>query len=145
MIKQLSLICFVFLLTGQACAEKTSVDIPLSIDNIQTHRVDKSLIRIIQYNMELLPRLEIELLATPEIKLIQKLVVEKIKLKNQTIDFSDSSGSYIESLVLEDGVIKFSVEHSFSGASGGEIFLDCAISVKGNKIFQPDCSEKVGE
>jgi len=59
MIKKLSLFPLMFLLAGQACAEKNSSEIPLSIDTIQTHRADKSLIRIIQHNMEIMPRLEI--------------------------------------------------------------------------------------
>ena len=73
------------------------------------------------------------------------LVIDKLKLKNRTIDFSDSSGTHIESLEIKSGVINFSVEHFYSGSSGGEIFLICSIDVKGNKISQPDCSEKEGE
>lgn len=145
MIKKIALLYFVVLFSGSACAEKSISEIPLSVDSVQTHRVNKSLIRIIQHNMEMLPRLEIQRLSTPDVKLAEKLVIEKIKLKSQMIDFSDSSGTFIDSLVLENGVIKFSIEHSYSGASGGEIFLDCTLDVKGNKFSQPVCVEKEGE
>jgi len=145
MIKKITLLYFMVLFSGSACAEKSISEIPLSVDSVQTHRVNKNLIRIIQHNMEMLPRLEIQRLSTPDVKLVEKLVIEKIKLQNQVIDFSDSSGTFIDSLVLENGVIKFSIEHSYSGTSGGEIFLDCTLDVKGNQFSQPVCVEKEGE
>jgi len=145
MIKKIALLYFVVLFSGCASAEISISEIPLSVDSVQTYRVNKSLIRIIQHNMEMSPRLEIQRLSTPGIKLVEELIIENIKLKNQMIDFSDSSGTYIESLVLANGVIKFSIEHFFSGSSGGEIFIDCTLDVKGNQFSQPVCVEKEGK
>lgn len=145
--KQMVILPLFLLLSGQACADKHSTEqslaqIPLSVDSVETHRVDKSLIRIIQYNMELNPRLEIERLTTPDVTLAQKVIIEKIKLKNETIDFKDSSGTYIESLNLKKGIISFTIEHSYPDISGGEIFLECQINVKDNNIAHPVCAEK---
>ncbi len=90
MLKKLLLLSFIFVFSLPAFSQELKSDIPLSVDNVQTHRVADSLIKIIQYNMEFTPKLVIQRLEIPKLKLSQQLVIDKIKIKNRVINFSHS-------------------------------------------------------
>ena len=142
MLKKLSLLLITLSLSQFACAEKISATIPLGINHVQTKRVSDSVIRIIKYNMEIVPRLVIERLETPKYKLAEKLVIEKVTLGNKLINFKDSAGTYVDNMSFKKGVFHFTVEHYFGGTSGGEIMLKCKVDVKNNKIKSPICVRK---
>lgn len=140
--KKLLLLSFISIFSFPAFSEKLISDIPLSVDSVQTHRVADSLIQIIQYNMEFTPKLVIQRLDTPKLKLLQQQVIDKIKTKNKMIDLNHSAGTFIESLALKKGVIIFTIQHYYAGSSGGEITLNCKVDVNNNKISKPTCVEK---
>lgn len=127
--------------SGVACAGVVSSSIPLAVDSVRTDRVDDSLVRIIQYNMEMLPKIEFELLSTPDVLLVNKLVVDKVKVGNEMIDFTRSAGVSVSDVELNNGVIHFAVDYFYPGSSGGEINFSCMIDVKGNKLASPVCVE----
>ena len=139
---KLLLLSFIFIFSLPAFSEKLKSNIPLSVDSIQTHRVADSLIQVIQYNMEFTPKLVIQRLGTPKLKLLQQQVIDKIKIKNKMIDFNHSAGTFIESLALKEGVIIFTIQHYNAGSSGGEITLNCKVDVTNNNISEPTCIEK---
>lgn len=121
-----------------ACPEN---EIPLSVDGIETHRVGDNLVRIISYNTEMEPKLEIELLATPKLKLKKKLVINKVKLNNEVIDFTDSAGVFISDFQLKDEAVTFSVDYFYRKGSG-ELIMSCSVSAKNNDLSTPVCMEK---
>ncbi len=92
--------------------------------------------------MEFTPKLVIQRLEIPKLKLSQQLVIDKLKIKNRIIDFNHSAGTFIESLILKRGVVMFTLVHYFAGSSGGEITLNCKIDVNNNHISNPICVEK---
>lgn len=92
--------------------------------------------------MEFTPKLVIQRIETPKLKLSQQKVIDKIKIKNRTIDFNHSAGTFIESLDMIKGVIKFTVIHYYASSSGGEITLNCKVDVNNNHISNPSCVEK---
>lgn len=142
MLQKIILVSFCCILSAPVISGNLKSDIPLSIDSVQTHRVADSLIRIIRYNMEFTPKLVIQRIETPKLKLSQQLIINKLKIKDKIIDFNHSAGTFIESLNLIKGIVKFTVMHYYPGTSGGEITLNCKVDVNNNKISNPICKEK---
>ena len=142
MLKKLSLLLISFSLSQFACAEKMTATIPLGINHVQTQRVADSVIRIIKYNMEVMPRLVIERLETPKYKLAEKIIIEKVNLGDRLINFKNSAGTYIDEMAFKKGFFYFTVEHYFGGTSGGGIRLNCKVDVNNNKIKKPVCLRK---
>ena len=91
--------------------------IPLSISTVASYRVDEKLVRIIEYNTALVPRLEIELIKVPGRVLLAKLVVDRIRVnhegKNLLLDFEQSAGVGIDSVMVDKNKkqIRFNVEY----------------------------------
>jgi len=115
--------------------------IPLSVTDVKTQLIDKNLIRIIQYNTEAEPKLIIERLARPRLKVIENLVIKKVKVGDKYIDFEESAGVFIESMKVVKNSIKFSVYFVFSGKGGGSIDFECAVKVDNDKLAIPKCNE----
>lgn len=115
--------------------------IPVSISEVKTQLIDKNLIRIIQYNTEVEPKLVIERLSRPRLNVIEKLVIKKVKVGNRKIDFEDTAGVFVESIKVIKNNIKFSVYFVFSGKGGGAIDFDCIVKVNNDKFSRPKCIE----
>lgn len=142
MFKKSFLLLLMFMMSQFACAEKKSSTIPLGINHVQTQRVADSVIRVIKYNMEVTPQFEIERLETPRFKLAERMVINKLKVGNRWIDFTNSAGTFIDGMSFKKGIFHFTVEHFFAGTSGGETTLKCKIDANNNKLSKPVCSEK---
>lgn len=140
MLKKILVCVFAFLLSASLFACESN-EIPLTVDSVETHRVDDSLVRIIIYDTEHDPKIEIELLSTPKIALKKKLVINKVTLGKKTLDFNDSAAVSIDDLKLKDGVVKFSVDF-FYRVGSGEVIMDCSVNVAGNNISKLVCEEK---
>ena len=136
------LLVFLMLFLQSAVAESKAT-IPLSINNVEVLRVHGNLVRVIQHNMELLPQLEIEVIAVPELVLLKRLVITQVTTANEVIDFTDSAGSFIDSLSLKKDFISFSLDHFRKGKSGGSVQVDCRIDLKGGGLSEPICIEKL--
>jgi len=122
------------------CTASQKEDIPLSIDHVETYRVADSLVRVIAYNTELLPRITIELIQTPDVKLLQKLVIEKITIGKEELAFKKSTSVSIDNITVENGVVNFSVEYYFSG---GRPFITaaCQVDANNNKLSPLTCHQ----
>lgn len=142
MFKKIFLLLLTFMMSQFACAEKNTSTIPLGINHVQTQRVADSVIRIIKYNMEVTPQIEIERLETPKFKLAERIIINKVKVGNRWIDFTNSAGTFIDGMSFKKGFFYFTIEHYFSGTSGGEIVLKCKIDTNNNKLSKPSCIEK---
>ena len=122
------------------CTAATKEDIPLSVDHVETTRVDDSLVRVIEYNTELLPRITIELIQTPEVKLLQKHVIDKITIGKEDLVFKKSTGLSIDNVAIDNGVVKFTVEYYFAG---GRPFITaaCQVDANNNKLKPLSCQQ----
>jgi hypothetical protein len=123
-----------------ACAATPQEEIPLSVDHVETHRVADSLVRIILHNTELLPQISVELIQTPEVKLLQKRMVDSITVDNEKLIFKNSTGVFIDNVALDNGVVNFSVEYYFSH---GRPFLTahCQIDANNNTLSTLTCQK----
>ena len=121
--------CVLMIGVNLVFASNESPTIPLSIDDVKTQLINKNLIRIIQYNTEVEPKLVIERLARPRLKVIEKLVIKKVKVGDRNIDFEDTAGVFVESINVIKNNIKFSVYFVFSGKGGGAIDFVCTVKV----------------
>jgi len=133
--------CVLMIGVNLVFASNESPTIPLSIDDVKTQLINKNLIRIIQYNTEVEPKLVIERLARPRLKVIEKLVIKKVKVGDRNIDFEDTAGVFVESIKVIKNDIKFSVYFVFSGKGGGAIDFDCIVKVNNDKFSKPKCTE----
>ena len=141
MVKYIISICALIIGINVVFASNEKPTIPLSIDDVKTQLINKKLIRIIQYNTEVEPKLVIERLARPRLKVIEKLVVKKVKVGDRNINFEDSAGIFVESIKVIENNIKFSVYFVFSGKGGGAIDFDCTVKVNDDKFSKPKCTE----
>jgi len=90
--KRYLIIIFYLALSNLAQANNKNIQpaIPLSVDSIETHRVREEMIRIITHNSAFLPRIDIERIATPELKLLERYIIDSLTLKNgKILDFND--------------------------------------------------------
>ncbi len=111
--------------------------LPLSVDSVETHRVDDSLVRIIRHNMELQPLLEIERISTPDIKLVETLKIDAVTVNGETLRFKESDGVFIETLKIHKGIVEFTLGYYFH--RGGNPLIQCTINVNNNKLGMLNC------
>jgi hypothetical protein len=62
--------------------------IPVSISSVQMNVLGKSIVRIIQHNMELSPILQIELMSRPNFDIIDSVTIRQLPFKNQGVRHS---------------------------------------------------------
>ena len=127
-------------------AQTIKSDIPMAVDNVITERVGKQLVRIIQYNTEMVQKFSVELIKPPKMALLQRLDVTEIQLEQsgqmKPLKFSGSAGVYISAVKIEKDSVVFKVEHFGTGHTGGSTVSDCAILIEPNRLGNPVC--KVG-
>ncbi|ARU59245.1 hypothetical protein OLMES_5261 [Oleiphilus messinensis] len=129
-----------FTATFTIAGEKNSSPvIPVSINSVETHQISENLVRIIQYNMELEPKLDIEMFTAPGMDFKQLQSIQEIDLGKEKINFANSSGTYIEGISVEDTMIHFDIDHYY--LEGGSIAISCQIKVA-QEIGTPKCVEK---
>lgn len=140
--KLFSLVFAVFM--ASSCATQTggdkSAEVPVSVDRIESHRVGENLVRIIVHNMELLPQIDIELLATPEVHSIQAVSIEQIEVDGEVLNFAQSSGAYVESTSVDKDSIMFELEYFY--LDGGSDIILCNVLVSATEIGEPNCLKK---
>lgn len=139
--KPISLLILVFsALSCWSCsantAEKKTI-IPLSIDHVETHRVGENLVRIIRHNMEILPQIDLELLSTPTLALLDHLAIDHIQLDGKERSFAQSAGVFVEDITLEENKIRITLDYYFSDEDSSIVVCELAV----HKTFQkPICS-----
>ena len=141
MFKYFISVCVLMVGVNLVFASNEKPTIPVSINEVKTQLIDKNLIRIIQYNTEVEPKLVIERLSRPRLNVLEKLVIKKVKVGNRKIDFEDTAGVFVESLKIVDNKIIFPVYFVFSGKGGGAIDFDCTVKVNDDTFSKPKCIE----
>jgi len=114
--------------------------VPASISDVETHRVGKHVVRLIRsFSDE--GFLFIELLKPPEFSLINKRVVDKIKVtiygRERVLDFRETASASIEKLRISEGIIKFQVD--FYVLRGGRHLSECEVDANREKLPEPVC------
>ena len=116
--------------------EVTSL-LPLSVDSVERHRVDDSLIRIVRHNMELQPLLEIERITPPAMRLAEALHINSVIVEGELLRFKDTAGVFVESVKLNGSTVVFVLDYFF--LDGGNSLIRCGVSVGNNKLGTLDC------
>lgn len=142
MIKKITLVIFILLVSKITFAGKVTPTIPIEVDSVQTKRIADSLIRIIEYNTELKQSLIIERMKTPEIKVVEKIEITRLMIGNKVLDFKTSAGVYIEDLKIDKGIIIFLVDYFYGGKGAGSIVVKCKVNANNNKLSDPICFKK---
>ncbi len=135
------LILFVNLYFPSLYAENSPYpNVPVSISDVETHRVGKHVVRLIRsFSDE--GFLFIEILKPPEFSLINKRVVDKIKVtiygRERVLDFRETASASIEKLRISEGIIKFQVD--FYVLRGGRHLSECEVDANREKLPEPVC------
>ncbi|MEJ3628782.1 hypothetical protein WFH55_13300, partial [Vibrio vulnificus] len=56
--------------------------LPVSIDRVETYRINGFLIRIVKHNMEVEPLLEIDKITTPEFRIVDSLEITSVFIED---------------------------------------------------------------
>ncbi len=107
-------------------AEKKPV-IPLSIDHVETHRTGENLVRIIRHNMEILPQIDLELLSTPTLTLLDHLAINHIQLDGKERSFAQSAGVFVEDITLKGNKIRLTLDYYFSDEDSSIVVCEVTI------------------
>ncbi len=115
--------------------------VPAQISDVETHRVGKRVVRLIRsFSDE--GFLFIELLKPPEFSLINKRVVDKIKVniygRSRVLDFRDTAGVSVEKLDINEGILSFLVEFHVRRGSGYYV-SECAVDTNIDQLPEPVC------
>lgn len=138
--KILALILSLVIISCTATAQtKQSSGVPLSINKIETYRIKNQVVRIIKHNMEINPKIELELIKTPELTIQDYLVIASVKTPNREYIFKKSDGVFVEALDVDGDEIQITFEYYVP--KGSTIALNCKIIVS-EKAFEPtQCKE----
>jgi hypothetical protein len=120
--------------------EKLYPVIPVSINHVETDVIGQDIVRVIQYNMELNPILQVELMSRPNFQVIDSLTISGLPYRDEMLSFKNSSGAFVEgSKFLDTGV---EIEFEYFYLRGGSILLDCLLPVKDGRFLALTCKEK---
>lgn len=112
--------------------------IPLAIDSIETQRVDEHLLRLVVYNTELEPKITIQLIETPVLKLAQQRIIDKMKLNGNVYDFKQDGDIDIQQTAIKHGVV--SIQMEFLPHKGTASFVArCQVNANHNRLSEIQC------
>lgn len=111
--------------------------LPSSVDRVETFRVNEQLVRVIVHNMELQPKLGLELMATPSGKLLDSTTLTQTKINGELLDFAQSSGVFVESVEAADSGVKVTFDYFY--LRGGSAIITCYLAVQTGYFGEPDC------
>ncbi len=131
-------------LTFISCVNATSLQssMPLSINDIHVERVRNEIIRVIKYNTSILPRIDIERIATPKLKLLELKVIDSITLTTgEKLPFNDEiSGVFSNKITIKDTTIHIPFE--YFPARGDSFLVDCKIEIEETRFSPMNCVRK---
>jgi hypothetical protein len=117
-----------------------SSGVPVSINKIETHRVNDYLIRILKHNMELEPKVVLELFQPPEMNLKDYLSITSVKTAERLYSFKESDGVFVEDIKVNKGTVEITFEYYVPKSDA--IRLDCKIPTSG-KGFDPIACSRI--
>jgi len=121
-------------------SEKGTSTLPTSINEVQTYRMGENLIRVIRHNMEVEPRFDIELLSTPDFKVIDNLSVQQITADGEPLSFSESQGVFVEDFGIEGASVFVKFDY-FYLHSGSDLIL-CSVEIEKEALGKLVCNKK---
>ncbi|WP_347330535.1 hypothetical protein [Marinimicrobium locisalis] len=133
----------VLLLSSCSMAEMPEADdafLPLSIDQVETYRVEDLLLRLIKHNMEIEPRFELELIKPGGRKGVDRREVTSITLDGKTLSFTESAGVYVESMGANNEGATLVLEYFH--LQGSAVMIECTFPVVNQKIEPPQCQSE---
>jgi len=130
----------VILCSGASVAvfAQTKLDIPLQVESVTSKRVNDGLIRVILYNTEVLPRLDVELIRAPNRTYLDRQVVTAITVNKKLVVFDTLGSVFIEDISILDTMIRFRVDYEISGRRG-EMSAICQVVIRDKKLLPPAC------
>lgn len=114
--------------------------VPLSVDKVETYRVAENLIRVVRHNMELMPKIDLEMLSTPSVELVDAVSIHAITVDGEMLDFAESNGVFIEGVQAQDSTITIELDYYY--ADGGSDLITCLIAVKQDSFGKPRCRKQ---
>lgn len=111
--------------------------LPPSVDRVETFRVGEQLVRVLVHNMEIEPKLGLELLATPSAKLLDAKTLSQITLNNEVLDFANSSGVFVEGVEAVDSGVQVTFDYFY--LEGGSDLIQCYMPLQIGNIGEPVC------
>ncbi len=121
----------------KSLAAASGSSVPTSVTGVELKRVNKSLVRVIQHNMEINPKLEIERLNTPSLDVVDYLALTSLTVNGETFAFSDSQGVFIESLSITKTAVEVTLDFYFP--QGGSAMIHCAVDIQADKFKALPC------
>lgn len=117
--------------------------IPLTVDAVETTRVNNRLVRTILYSSSNSIKLDIELIKAPEMNiLLDKKTIKEISVKteagNKLLDFEDSAAVSIDAINIVEGFVRFTVEF-FVRVGGGYYLSECRVDANKERLSKPVC------
>lgn len=131
-------------ITFSAAAEKSKTSsLPLSVDTVEVHRVNKQLVRIIQYNRIELPLLEIELIKVPGRQLLDIKPINAITVifndRDYVLNFEERAAVDFENIRADDKKIYFKVGFTAAAHTSPYIVSSCEVWVGDGVLSEPEC------
>lgn len=144
--KNLKPLLFLFsalLLSSCSMADMPEADdafLPLSIDQVETYRVEDHLLRLIKHNMEIEPLFELELIEPGELKGVDRREVTSITLDGKTLSFAESAGVFVESMGVSNEGATLVLEYFY--LQGSAVMIECTFPIVNQKIEPPQCQSE---
>ena len=132
-------ICILLTSCSAVAEQQKHSGVPASINNIKVHRVDDHLIRIIKHNMEIEPKVELEFILPPEMKIIDYLSITSAKTTDREYIFTNSDGVYVEGIDVTKEAIEIAFEYYLPKSEA--VRLSCKIPIS-NEGFGSIACEK---
>jgi hypothetical protein len=135
------LLCGLTLYAASACVQaRAEVVMPLTIDKVDTYRAQGVLIRVIEYNTELVPKVRFEMIKPIKRNLMDFKNVTAIMLDKKAFEFSRSAAVSIDSIEVGDADIKFVVEYFLR--KGPSFIAQCILPIGASKFGEIICVRK---
>lgn len=138
--KIVTLVLSLVIISCTATAQtKRSSGVPLSINKIETHRIKDQVVRIIKHNMEINPKVELELIKTEEFSIQDYVVITSVKTPDREYIFKKSDGIFVEAIEVDREEIRITFEYYIP--KGNTIALNCKIPVSEKGFSSTQCKE----
>lgn len=119
--------------------QQESSGIPASINKIDMQRVRDQLVRVIKHNMELEPKIELELFQPPEMTLKDYLSITSVKTSQQGYSFKESDGVFVEDIKINENSVEITFE--YYPKKSDAITLNCSIPILENNFGSTICKK----
>ena len=134
---------FSLYMAAAAAGKNGGFEIDANINDVQTFRIGKNLVRYIHYNRLEMPNFVFELIKTPKYVLLNKLNVNAVTIdvegKPKKLDLYNQTKVELRKLKPNDGKLDFELEYISGERGGGYYLVSCSIGVAADKLETPVC------